>query len=41
MDALIFSTPSNNFKSVFVAGKKIEHNSVQWRADFVKTMAEL
>jgi hypothetical protein len=28
-------------KSVFVAGKKIEHNSVQWRADFVKTMAEL
>jgi formimidoylglutamate deiminase len=41
MDALIFSTPSNNFKSVFVAGKKIEHNSVQWKADFVKTMAEL
>ncbi|MEY3077752.1 MAG: hypothetical protein RI892_810, partial [Pseudomonadota bacterium] len=31
----------NNFKSVFVAGKKIEHNLVQWRADFVKTMAEL
>ena len=41
MDALIFSTPSNNFKNVFVAGKKIEHNSVQWKADFVKTMAEL
>ena len=41
MDALIFSTPSNNFKSVFVAGKKIEHNSVQWKADFVKTMTEL
>jgi formimidoylglutamate deiminase len=41
MDALIFSTPSNNFKSVFVAGKKIEHNSIQWKADFVKTMTEL
>jgi formimidoylglutamate deiminase len=41
MDAFIFSTPSNNFKSVFVAGKKIELNLVQWRADFVKTMAEL
>jgi hypothetical protein len=41
MDALIFSTPSNNFKSVFVAGQKIDRNSVQWKADFVKTMTEL
>ena len=41
MDALIFSTPSNNFKSVFVGGKKIERNLVQWKADFIKTMAEL
>jgi formimidoylglutamate deiminase len=41
MDALIFSTPSNNFKSVFVAGQKIDRNPVQWKADFVKTMTEL
>ena len=41
MDALIFSTPSNNFKSVFVGGKKIERNLIQWKADFIKTMAEL
>ena len=41
MDALIFSTPSNNIKSVFVAGNKIERKSGQWRTNFVKTMAEL
>ena len=41
MDALIFSTPSNNFKSVFVGGKKIDRNLIQWKADFIKTMAEL
>jgi len=41
MDALIFSTPSNNIKSIFVAGNKIERKSGQWRTNFVKTMAEL
>jgi formimidoylglutamate deiminase len=41
MDALIFSTPSSSFKSIFVAGQKISLNSNPWKAKFAQTMAQL
>jgi formimidoylglutamate deiminase len=41
MDALIFSTPSSSFKSIFVAGQKISLNSDPWKAKFAQTMAQL
>jgi formimidoylglutamate deiminase len=41
MDALIFSTPSSNLKSIFVAGQKISLNSDPWKAKFAQTMAQL
>jgi formimidoylglutamate deiminase len=41
IDALIFSTPSCEFHNLYVAGKKIELKTSQWRNDFVKTIAQL
>ena len=41
LDALIFSTPSANFKSIFVAGKKLDANSDRWKPQFIQTMSQL
>jgi hypothetical protein len=41
MDAMIFSTPSFEVRNVFVAGKKLIQQNIEWKNAFLKTTMQL
>jgi formimidoylglutamate deiminase len=41
MDAMIFSTPSFEVRNVFVAGKKLIQQNIEWKNAFLKTIMQL
>lgn len=41
MDAMIFSTPSFEVRNIFVAGKKLIQENIEWKNAFLKTTMQL